>query len=145
MSTAATFFTAEEKKKISDAISEAEKLTSGEIRVHVENFCSGDPYLRARTIFGKIGLHQTRQRNGVLFYIAVRSHKLAIVGDEGIHHNVPAGFWDHIIADLQTAFRENRAAEGLCKGIVEAGEQLRAHFPWQEGDENEQTNEISHS
>ncbi|TND07706.1 MAG: hypothetical protein FD123_3025 [Bacteroidetes bacterium] len=144
MSTAATFFTEEEKKRIADAIGDAERMTSGEIRVHLENFCAGDPYKRALSIFEKIGLHQTKQRNGVLFYIAVRSHKLAILGDEGIHAVVPAGFWDNIIAQLQTAFGEGKAADGLCEALRQAGDQLKAHFPFQEGDVNEQPDHISH-
>jgi len=144
MSNAANFFSEDEKQRISEAIAEAERMTSGEIRVHVENSCPGDPYERAVVIFEKLGMQATSKRNGVLLYVAVKSHDLAIIGDKGINEAVPENFWDDILAQLKEDFRAGRAAEGVCKALRKAGEQLKAHFPFEDGDVNEQPDALSH-
>ena len=137
------FFTKEQKAKIEQAISEAEKLTSGEIRLHIDSTCKGDPVKCAIKTFNRLGMANTDLRNGVLFYISIDDQKFAVVGDKGINETVPAGFWDHIYSKTITYFKNRKFAEGLCWGILEAGKQLASHFPIQEDDANELTNEIS--
>lgn len=137
------FFSKEEKKQITDAIAEAEKNTSGEIRLHAEGNCKIDVLDRAAYIFKKLDMHQTEQRNGVLFYLAVHDRKFAILGDAGINRLVPANFWDEIKETLLGYFKEGKFTEGLTKGILMAGEQLKANFPYQKDDVNELSNEIS--
>jgi len=88
-------------------------------------------------------MHQTEQRNGVLFYLAVHDRKFAILGDAGINRLVPANFWDEIKETLLGYFKEGKFTEGLTKGILMAGEQLKANFPYQKDDVNELSNEIS--
>jgi uncharacterized membrane protein len=94
MTTASSFFTKEEQAKVLSAVKEAEGETSGEIRVHIETRCSGDVLDRAAWVFGKLGMHKTALRNGVLFYLAVEDRKFAIIGDAGINAKVPIDFWD---------------------------------------------------
>lgn len=137
------FFSKEEKKQITDAIAEAEKNTSGEIRLHAEGQCKLDVLDRAAYIFEKLNMHKTEQRNGVLFYLAVHDRKFAIIGDAGINQLVPADFWDVIKETMLTYFKEGKFTEGLTKGILMAGEQLKANFPYQKEDQNELSNEIS--
>lgn len=137
------FFTKEEKQAITAAIAEAELNTSGEIRLHVENRCKIDVLDRAAYIFGKLNMHETDQRNGVLFYLAVDDHKFAIIGDAGINKVVPANFWDEIKQTMLALFKEGRFTEGLSMGIRMAGEQLKANFPYQHDDINELSDEIS--
>ncbi|MBA3664646.1 MAG: TPM domain-containing protein, partial [Bacteroidetes bacterium] len=88
MPTARNFFTKDEQQKLTNAIAEAELKTSGEIRVHIENFCLGNELNRAQKLFTKLGMHKTVKRNGVLIYVAALSRKVAIVGDEGIHREL---------------------------------------------------------
>ena len=88
-------------------------------------------------------MKKTAERNGVLFYLAVKDKKFAIIGDAGIHAKVPAGFWDEISALLQKNFRESRFTEGLSDGISLAGKQLKTHFPNKKDDVNELPDEIS--
>jgi uncharacterized membrane protein len=140
---ASSFFTKEQQAHIRDAIIEAEKETSGEIRVHIETRLSGDVLDRASWIFKRIGMHQTKDRNGVLFYLAVRNRKFAIIGDSGINVKVSEGFWDKIKEIMETDFREKKFTEGLAKGILMAGNQLREHFPHLDTDVNELSDEIS--
>ena len=86
--TAADLLRKENKARLVKAIGTAEKNTSGEIRVHLEQVCKGDPYLRAAYVFSRLGMFNTKDRNGVLIYMAMKSHKFAIVGDSGINARV---------------------------------------------------------
>ncbi len=140
---AADLFTAEEKKRITDSIKEAESHTSGEIRVHIERKCKEEVLDRAAFVFETLGMHKTELRNGVLFYLAIDDHHLAILGDAGINQVVPSGFWDEIRDDMVAAFKAGNYADGLCGGIVKAGHQLKEHFPYQDDDVNELSDEIS--
>lgn len=140
---ARNFFSEEQKKQITDAIAEAERNTSGEIRLHVEGSCKIDVLDRAAYIFKQLEMHQTAQRNGVLFYLAVNDRKFAILGDAGINQVVPENFWDHIKETMLGFFREEKFAEGVSTGILMAGEQLKSHFPHQANDVNELSDEIS--
>lgn len=137
------FFSEEEKKQITNAIASAELNTSGEIRLHVEGRCKIDVLDRAAYVFGKLNMHETVQRNGVLFYLAVYDRKFAILGDAGINKLVPANFWDEIKETMLTFFKEGRFADGLSKGILMAGEQLKVNFPYQNDDVNELSDDIS--
>jgi uncharacterized membrane protein len=143
MPSAQTFFTKQEQDLLLNAIAEAERFTSGEIRLHIQNWCLGNPLKEAKKIFARLKMHQTDQRNGVLIFIAVRSRKLAIFGDEGIHQKLGAEFWDKLVKQLIEQFRANHKADGLAECIKECGRQLGAYFPLQDGDKNELSNDIS--
>ncbi len=140
---ASSFFTREQQAQILVSVKEAENATSGEIRVHIETTCPEDVLDRAAWVFKKLGMHNTADRNGVLFYLAVNDRKFAIIGDAGINARVPAGFWDEIKELMQKHFRESNFTEGLSKGIILAGQQLKAHFPYASQDTNELSDEIS--
>jgi len=137
------FFTPEEQQEIVKAIAQAESNTSGEIRVRVESYCRGNVLQHAAKLFHKLEMHKTKKRNGVLFYVAVRSHKAAIVGDEGIHHHVKQNFWDNLAKEIVSHFAQDKYKEGLIAGISAAGEKLKEHFPREDGDVNELPDEIS--
>ena len=140
---AQNFFSSEQKKQITDAIAQAELNTSGEIRLHVEGSCTINVLDRAAYIFEKLEMHKTAQRNGVLFYLAVNDRKFAILGDGGINQLVPENFWDQIKETMLEFFKEEKFAEGVSTGILMAGEQLKANFPYQSDDVNELSDEIS--
>lgn len=137
------YFKEPDKLQITNAIRVAETNTSGEIRVHIEKYCKGDVLDRAAYIFEKLEMHKTVLRNGVLFYVAVDDQKFAILGDAGINLKVPENFWEGIKESVLVEFREGNYAGGLSKGIIMAGEQLKIHFPYQSGDVNELSDEIS--
>jgi uncharacterized membrane protein len=140
---ASSFFTKEQQALILAAVKEAEENTSGEIRVHIETNCPGDVLDRAAWIFGKLGMHKTAERNGVLFYLAVEDKKFAVIGDGGINAKVHVGFWDDIKEHLRKEFTTGRFTEGLSEGIIMAGQQLKSHFPHKKDDVNELSDEIS--
>ena len=121
----------------------AEKQTSGEIRLHLEKKSKSNIYGRAVKIFRKIGMDQTAQKNGVLIYFATTDHKFVILGDKGIHEVVPENFWNDIADLMAEKFKQNQFSEGLREGITRIGEKLRSHFPFQEDDVNELSDDIS--
>ena len=137
------FFSHEQKDRILQAVRDAELDTSGEIRVHLERRCKGEALDRAAYLFEKLRMHKTAQRNGVLFYLAIEDHKFAILGDAGINAITPEDFWDVIKDRVMEEFSEGRYVSGLEAGIRMAGETLKEHFPYQEGDVNELPDEIS--
>jgi uncharacterized membrane protein len=143
--TASRFFTREQQQQIVAAIQSAEKETSGEIRVHVDNTCREEALDRAAWVFGKLNMHQTRLRNGVLIYMAVESRKFAIIGDAGINAVTPGDFWDLIQENMSGYFAEGRFTEGLVAAIEETGRALKEYFPYQTDDVNELPDEISFS
>jgi uncharacterized membrane protein len=140
---ASKFFTKEQQALILAAVKEAENQTSGEIRVHIETRCDEDVLDRAAWVFKKLAMHKTAERNGVLFYLAVKDKKFAVIGDAGINSKVPAGFWDDVKELLVKRFREGQFTEGLSEGITLAGEHLKKHFPHRKDDVNELPDEIS--
>jgi len=139
----ADFFTEQEKKQITDAIKAAELNTSGEIRVHVEGRCKDDVLDCAAYWFEQLKMHKTAARNGVLFYLAVTDRKFAILGDAGINAKVPDDFWEATKELMLSRFKEGRFADGLSEGIRMAGRQLKEHFPHQDDDVNELSDDIS--
>jgi uncharacterized membrane protein len=138
-----SLFTPHQQKEIQDAIRMAEQKTSGEIRVHIDSKCYGNVLDRAAQVFAELNMHQTKLRNGVLFYLAWEDRKFAILGDAGIHAVVPDDFWDNIKIRMQLKFRAGQFKEGLCEGIQMAGEQLKEKFPVAEEDVNELSDKIS--
>lgn len=132
-----------QQKAIQAAIAEAELYTSGEIRVHVDATCAGNPMEKAIKIFEQLKMHETAQRNGVLFYVAMKDKKLAILGDQGINERVPENFWDAIRDSMIKAFKKGEFSNGLIEGILTAGQQLKSAFPLLQNDENELSNEVT--
>ena len=144
MSPSPPLFSKEEQKRIVSAIQEAEKRTSGEIKVHIEEHCpDADVMERAKTVFGELGLHTTQQQNGVLLYLAYVDRKFAVLGDKGIYEKVPHDFWESTKEKLREHFKKNEFTEGLCEGIEEAGQQLMKYFPYQSHDINELPDDVS--
>jgi uncharacterized membrane protein len=135
-------FTEQEQEQISNAISGAEKATSGEIRIALEKHCDGDAFERATSYFTKLGMDKTSRHNGVLIYMAHADHKFAIIGDRGINKVVPPDFWETTKIAMQAHFAAGNLAQGIIAGVVLAGEKLAIFFPSQNDDVNELPNDI---
>ena len=134
----------EEDRQIVEAIRKAELNTSGEIKVHIENYCRGEVEERSLHVFKHLKLNKTKQRNGMLIYLAVKDKKFAILGDEGINKVAGDGFWNDVKDLMQSYFIEGRFAEGIEQGIQRCGEKLKAYFPHQTNDINEIPDDISY-
>lgn len=137
------YFSKEEKKEVVDAIREAERRTSGEIRVYFERSTKKmTPMERAYRAFRKLRMDRTEQQNGVLIYIAFGDRECAIIGDREIHEKVGDDFWREELEILQTHFRRDEYVKGLQKAIHLTGEKLSYYFPHQRDDVNELDDEI---
>ncbi|MFN5325244.1 MAG: TPM domain-containing protein [Bacteroidota bacterium] len=127
---------------IDEKIKEAEQMTSGEIRVYIEDHSIDDPLDRAAFLFEKLGMSNTELRNGVLIYIACTDRRFCIIGDAGIHAKVGDGFWQEISNRMHEAFKEGNMREGLLSAIISSGQALSLHFPRGSNDTNELSNEV---
>jgi uncharacterized membrane protein len=143
MSKIEDFLTKEEEQEIVEAIRLAEKETSGEIRIHIEKTTSIAPFDRALEVFHLLKMDETELKNGVLIYLAVEDKKFVICGDKGINDLVEADFWDTIKNIMANHFKNSNFKQGLIDGITKAGVQLQKYFPFEDGDTNELSNEIS--
>ncbi len=138
------FLSAKEEEEIIEAIRTAERSTSGEIRVHLEKSHGvQDIFERAMEVFHILKMDNTKAANGVLIYIAVEDRDFVIYGDKGINDVVPNDFWESTKDAIVVQFKAGNYKQGLIDGILKAGEQLQAHFPWSETTVNELPNTIS--
>lgn len=138
------FFTAEEKQLIVEAVRNAERRTSGEVRVFIESRC---PYMdaidRAEQIFLKLQMQKTADRNAVIIYAALKDHQLAIYGDAGIHNKVGQQYWDREVQQMISSFNRDNYAEGIRQCVIDVGEALHTHFPFDnDTDKNELPDEV---
>ena len=143
MSNIEEFLSEEEEAEVVEAIRRAEKKTSGEIRVHIEKTSNGDIWDRAMEVFHLLKMDNTKQDNGVLIYVAIDDRKFIIYGDKGINAVVPKDFWESTKDAIASQFKNGNFKQGLIDGILRAGRELQAHFPWEEGDINELSDKIS--
>lgn len=132
-------------KAVEAEIARAEMLTSGEIKVHVENNCTEDPYKHAVKVFESLGMQNTELRNGVLIYLSLDDHKIVIIGDAGIHQFIKPEGWNDLVQKLATAFKSGLFERGLCEVILDIANRLQKHFPRMSHDQNELSNHISFS
>ena len=137
------FLNAADEEVIIAAIKEAENNTSGEIRVHIERSTDKPPMDRALEVFYLLEMDKSKQRNGVLIYIASESKKFAILGDEGIDKLIPKNFWKAEKELMLSHFKKGEFAKGLELAIFEVGKKLKDLFPYQSNDTNELSDEIS--
>ena len=138
------FISKPDQGRVVAAIGEAEKMTSGEIRVHLTPKCGDDVMHDAIRAFNRLGMYKTRHRNGVLIFVAFESRKFAILGDSGINEVVSTNYWDEEKEILLEHLKSNNPATGLCSVIARVGAKLKAYFPIEDDDVNELSNEISY-
>lgn len=124
------------------AIEKAERKTSGEIRVFIEDHSEDGPLDRAAFLFDKLGMNKTQLHNGVLIYVALKDRKFSIIGDQGIHAKVGLSFWDQIKEKMTEQFKAGRIFDGVIAAVHDSGEALAAHFPYTSGDRDELSNDV---
>lgn len=139
------FLTEEQEEQVVDAIQRTEKVTSGEVRVHIEHTCEDDALDRAKELFKEMDMHETELKNGVLVYVASDDHKVAVFGGKGIHEKVGQNFWDDVIKLMISHFKQDEFEAGLVKAVDRIGEKLSSYFPYQKDDVNELPDEISYN
>jgi uncharacterized membrane protein len=132
----------EQQQLIKQAVADAEGYTSGEIRVFVEDHSADEPLDRAAFLFEELDMQKTELRNGILFYIAIKDHAYAVIGDAGIHEKVGDEFWEDIRNEMREYFVNGEIAEGIVAGVTHAGQALKQYFPRADDDINELPDDI---
>ncbi len=137
------FFSKLDSDRIVEAIAEAEKKSSGQVRVHVTHRKPENLEQRAERRFEKLGMTRTAHRNGVLIYIAPKLRRFRILGDTGVHEKCGDEFWKETAAEMEEHFRRGEFTEGVVKGVQKAGDLLALHFPLAASDVNELPDEVT--
>lgn len=118
-----------DQQRVQKAIEAAERQTSGEICVSVAPFFWGSVRHAAEKAFVRMGMTETKARNGVLFFVVPSRRRFVVLGDQGIHEKVGQEFWIAVAGALAKKFHERDFTGGLVDGIEEIGRQLATHFP----------------
>lgn len=136
------FLKALDDNKIAAAIGEAEKRTSGEIRVFVSQKTVANPVAEAEKQFVALGMGRTALRNGVLIYFAPKSQKYAVIGDKAVHEKCGQKFWEHITEEMTPLLKAGRFTDAVTLAVREIGSALAKEFPPVAGDRNELPNRV---
>lgn len=132
-----------DEARVVEAIRAAERETSGEIRVHVDECCNGDPIEQARICFAALGMTATAARNGALVYFAVDDRRFAVIGDVGLHAVVDPTLWDTLRDRLAVRLSEGNAGAGIVEAVTAIGGAMAGAFPRDPDDRNELPDEVS--
>jgi uncharacterized membrane protein len=138
------YFSAEEKQRIVNAIKSAEQQTSGEVRVYIEKRCRFvDALDRAAELFWGLKMDLTKERNGVLEYLAYKDRQFAILADQGMHQKVGDAFWQKEVEIMTQHFKQEHPADAIEHVVNDIGKALHTHFPYDKSiDKNELTDDI---
>ncbi|MBI3137258.1 MAG: TPM domain-containing protein [Sphingobacteriales bacterium] len=137
-------FNEEENHLIVKAIRQAEKRTSGEVRVYVESRCRFmDAIDRAAEVFFSLKMENTEERNAVLVYVALKDQQLAVFADEGIYKRTGQEYWNKVVAEMIGTFNKQDYAKGIAECVIQIGDALHTHFPYErDTDKNELPDQI---
>jgi len=138
------FLSPKESQGVGQAVAEAERGTSAEIKEMLVRHCWGDLRDKAERLFHKHKLDRTAQHNCVLVLLVIANHEFVIYGDSGIHSRVGEGFWVDVRDAMGACFRDDRFGDGLCEGVRLIGQKLSEHFPIQADDRNEIPDGVAH-
>jgi uncharacterized membrane protein len=142
-------FTERDLADIAEAVGRAERTTSAEIRVHLEQRVhhhrgeAPDTMRRAQEVFHHLEMHKTRDRNGVLVYLALADRKLAIIGDEAIHARVGDAYWARVRDLMVQHLKSEAPRDAIVHAVEDVGRVLAEHFPRRSDDTDELSNEVS--
>jgi uncharacterized membrane protein len=123
------FLSALDHDAVVAAIRDAEKKTTGRIHVFVSHHKTTDPVAAARKHFLRMKMDRTRHRNGVLIFVSPKSHRFAVIGDQGVHEKCGDEFWTRVAAAMTEHFKAEKLTDGLLHAISKAGELLAEKFP----------------
>ncbi len=137
------FISQVDESRIVAAIGEAEKKSTGELRVYISPKERHDALAFAKKRFQELGMFKTKQRNAVLIYIVPRTQQFAVLGDTGIHQKCGDEFWNDIVAGMRPLMKESRFTEALVQAVREIGAVLEKHFPATGENRDELSNEIA--
>lgn len=150
---ALNFLTQEQRNEIEDSISRAESMTSGEIRVLVVAASSVVPKLgkkdqkealRRRAIreFLKLGIHNTKDKTGVLLMVSIEERMVQVLAGNGINSVVPENTWSSMVHLITEGIKAGNPSRGIATAVADIGKMLSEKFPIKPDDSNELSNAV---
>ncbi len=125
-----TFHGLIDQKRLIGALKEAEGKTTGRIYVYVSHRPIADALAAAWKRFAKLDLSRLHEhRNGVLIYLAPKTHKFAIVGDTAIHDRCGDAFWAQLAERLSADLKLGDPTTALLNAIGALKATFEEHFP----------------
>lgn len=131
-------------ERLLKAIQDAERKTSGQIRVFVSHHKVIDALAAAERQFRRLGMTKTKRRNAILIFIAPKSQTFSVFGDIAIHQKCGAEFWQALRDEIVPHLKAGQYTVALIHAITKAGDKLAEHFPPEEKPQNELPDKISH-
>lgn len=125
------------------AIAEAESGNRGEVRVHIEEFCAGDPLERAGEIFAELDMNETTEDTGVLLYVATVDRACAVFAGSGIHGARDPEFWQEVADAVAGGYRRGDPLAGIEMALLEVGQVLRERVPGEDSAGDELPNAVT--
>jgi putative membrane protein len=83
--------------------------------------------LRAKAAFLEEEVFATRERTGILIFLALFERRAMILADSGIHRSVPEDAWQGVVDDLISGIKAGRAAKALEEAVTVCGKLLEEH------------------
>lgn len=137
-----------ERALVTDAVQEAEKSTSAQIKVVVETSLHFMDVVRGQTareraleVFGVERVWDTTYNNGVLLYLLIAERDAEIVADRGFNDKVSPTEWQQVCHTLEQAAKSGGLATAIIAAVEQIGEMARKVFP-STGHENELGDEV---
>ncbi|MEN8165315.1 MAG: hypothetical protein ABFS37_14385 [Acidobacteriota bacterium] len=84
-------------------------------------------YRRARQAFLDEEVFATRDRTGILLFLALFEHQVVVIGDEAINRAVEQQAWQDIVDRLIKGIRTRQPGPALVEAIGECGRLLEKH------------------
>ena len=141
-------FSREVLEAIEQAVAEAERRTSGEIRFAIETaldlsdlFRDKPPRDCAADAFAHLGVWDSELNNGVLIYVLMADRDVEIVADRGAAVRISPNEWEAACRLMENHFREGRFKEGAIAGVEAVGGLLEREFPIRSGNRDELPNQ----
>lgn len=135
---------ADDARRVADAVAQAERTTTAELKVVVTRYCWGSLLYKGEALFHRHKLHETRDRNAVMILVVLANRELLLFGDKGIDEKVGEGFWAQTRDAMLGHLRDGRLADGLIAGIERVGGQLAEYFPAGADNPDELGNEVAY-
>jgi putative membrane protein len=96
----------------------------------------------AFTAFHAHGLHDTRDKTGIILYVSVFERSVQVLADKGINDMVNPQAWEEVVAMVTDGIRAGNPGQALCAGVTRCGEMLAERFPIKPDDTDELPNLI---
>jgi uncharacterized membrane protein len=137
-------------QRLAERIAASEVRHTGEVRLCIEAALPlGDVWrigtdaplttvVRERAIrwFGRLGVWDTEENNGVLIYLLLAERAIEFVADRALASRVDAALWQAIVDRLGMRLQNGEFEDGLTQALEEVSALLVAYFPAEPGSVN---------